>query len=62
MQITPFPAHYQFVYTNFDFSSFSRISCLAKPYLSPRNSLPFVRRKLIIQQTQLDIQDSAGRE
>lgn len=22
--------------------------CLAKPYLSPRNSLPFVRRKLII--------------
>ncbi|BAU17229.1 hypothetical protein PIOMA14_I_0721 [Prevotella intermedia] len=30
MQMTPFPAHYQLVYTNFDFSSFSRISCSAK--------------------------------
>ena len=29
MQIIPFPAHYQFVYTNFYFSSFSRISCTA---------------------------------
>ena len=27
MQMTPFPAHYQSVYTNFYFSSFSRISC-----------------------------------
>ena len=27
MQIIPFPAHYQSVYTNFDISSFSRISC-----------------------------------
>ena len=27
MQITPFPAHYQSVYTNFDISSFSLISC-----------------------------------
>ena len=25
MQIVPFPTHYQSVYTNFDFSSFSRI-------------------------------------
>ena len=27
MQMTPFPAHYQSAYANFDFSSFSRISC-----------------------------------
>ena len=27
MQIVPFPTHYQLVYTNFDFSSFSLISC-----------------------------------
>jgi len=27
MQITTFHAHYQSVYTNFDFSSFSLISC-----------------------------------
>ena len=27
MQIIPFPAHYQSVYTNFDISSFSLISC-----------------------------------
>ena len=27
MQIVPFLTHYQLVYTNFDFSSFSRISC-----------------------------------
>lgn len=29
MQIVPFPTHYQLVYTNFDFSSFSLISCHA---------------------------------
>ena len=29
MQIIPFPAHYQLGYHNFDFSSFSRISCNA---------------------------------
>ena len=34
MQIVPFPAYYQSVYTNFDFTSFSLISCIAtKPYL-----------------------------
>ncbi len=27
MQIVPFSTHYQLVYTNFDFSSFSLISC-----------------------------------
>ena len=27
MQIVPFPAYYQSVYTNFDFTSFSLISC-----------------------------------
>ncbi|MCB6902780.1 hypothetical protein [Hoylesella buccalis] len=30
MQIIPFPAHYQSVYTNFDISSFSLISCNGK--------------------------------
>ena len=30
MQIISFPAHYQSVYTNFDISSFSLISCVAK--------------------------------
>lgn len=30
MQIIPFPAHYQLGYHNFDFSSFSRISCLIR--------------------------------
>jgi|GEM_PF-4485828 hypothetical protein len=30
MQIVPFPAYYQSVYTNFDFTSFSLISCCAK--------------------------------
>lgn len=29
MQIVPFPAYYQSVYTNFDISSFSLISCIA---------------------------------
>lgn len=28
MQIISFPAHYQSVYTNFDISSFSLISCI----------------------------------
>ncbi|PTL33727.1 hypothetical protein C7120_03785 [Prevotella sp. oral taxon 376] len=30
MQIISFPAHYQSVYTNFDISSFSLISCHRK--------------------------------
>ena len=30
MQIVPFPAYYQSVYTNFDFTSFSLISCTTK--------------------------------
>ena len=34
MQIISFPAHYQSVYTNFDISSFSLISCIAKEPLS----------------------------
>ena len=37
MQMTPFPAHYQSVYTNFDFSSFSRISCAPISAILPRN-------------------------
>src|SRR3712207_7556274 len=36
MQIVPFSTHYQLVYTNFDFSSFSLISCfLLCVYLLP---------------------------
>lgn len=31
--MTPFHAHYQSVYANFDFSSFSRISCAVKAML-----------------------------
>ena len=31
MQTVPFPPHYQSIYINFDFSSFSLISCL--PYI-----------------------------
>ena len=34
MQIIPFPTHYQSVYTNFDISSFSLISCNAIGELS----------------------------
>ncbi|ATV37461.1 hypothetical protein CUB95_02260 [Prevotella intermedia] len=52
MQMTPFPAHYQLVYTNFDFSSFSRISCTVKAtvlrcktaaFATPKRSYHFLR-------------------
>ena len=40
MQIVPFPAYYQSVYTNFDFTSFSLISCLPiRPYLHSNQAL-----------------------
>ena len=45
MQMTPFPAHYQLVYTNFDFSSFSRISCPPKMPLSSGASAIFIHPK-----------------
>ena len=45
MQITPFLAHYQSVYTNFYFSSFSRISCFAKALLLVCKSIPFTLQK-----------------
>ncbi|BAU18848.1 hypothetical protein PIOMA14_II_0343 [Prevotella intermedia] len=41
MQMTPFPAHYQLVYTNFDFSSFSRISCTVKAAVLHRKTATF---------------------
>lgn len=41
MQIIPFPAHYQLGYHNFDFSSFSRISCKSKGPQLRRNCGPF---------------------
>lgn len=44
MQIIPFPAHYQSVYTNFDISSFSLISCLAKGELLESISGPFAKQ------------------
>lgn len=44
MQIVPFPAYYQSVYTNFDFTSFSLISCTAKPALLHTESTPFGKR------------------
>ena len=45
MQMTPFPAHYQSVYTNFDFSSFSLISYRAKGRLSHLKRASFTMRK-----------------
>ena len=39
MQMTPFPAHYQLVYTNFDFSSFSLISYPPKAMTLRQNSM-----------------------
>ena len=46
MQIIPFPAHYQPVYTNFDISSFSLISCLAKDKVSLFESSPIAMQKM----------------
>ena len=45
MQIIPFPAHYQFVYTNFYFSSFSRISCTSTVALLASNCGSFANSK-----------------
>ena len=41
MQIIPFPIHYQSVYTNFDISSFSLISCTVKAAFSADESAAF---------------------
>ena len=41
MQIIPFPAHYHSVYTNFDISSFSLISCKVKAALLQRKTYAF---------------------
>ena len=41
MQIIPFPAHYQSVYTNFDISSFSLISCIPKAAVLHGKSVGF---------------------
>ena len=41
MQIISFPAHYQSVYTNFDISSFSLISCTPKGAQLRFNCGPF---------------------
>ena len=45
MQIISFPAHYQSVYTNFDISSFSLISCDAKEALLQRKTYAFEKSK-----------------
>lgn len=47
MQIIPFPIHYQSVYTNFDISSFSLISC--------RQKVQAVQTKVQIVQTKVQI-------
>ncbi|EFL46359.1 hypothetical protein HMPREF9296_1313 [Prevotella disiens FB035-09AN] len=41
MQIIPFPAHYQSVYTNFVISSFSLISCSMKAAVLHGKSVGF---------------------
>ena len=45
MQIIPFPAHYQSVYTNFDISSFSLISCVPKGAVLQCKRACFVAQK-----------------
>ena len=45
MQIISFPAHYQSVYTNFDISSFSLISCVAKAAVLHVKSVSFATQK-----------------
>ena len=47
MQIIPFLPHYQSVCTNFDFSSFSLISCTVKQTLLPCKRACFALRKHI---------------
>ena len=44
MQIIPFLPHYQLVCNNFDFSSFSLISCAAKAAVFHRKSIGFASR------------------
>ena len=46
MQIIPFPAHYQSVYTNFDISSFSLISCNGFSTLTPHDKILMANRQL----------------
>ena len=44
MQIIPFPVHYQSVYTNFDISSFSLISCMPiRPLLEAKRTCVALR-------------------
>ena len=43
MQIVPFPAYYQSVYTNFDFTSFSLISWTSKDALLQCKRASFTR-------------------
>ena len=45
MQIISFLPHYQSVYTNFDFSSFSLISCSAKEPILQGKKACFARQK-----------------
>jgi len=45
MQIIPFLPHYQLVCNNFDFSSFSLISCIVKVAVLHGKSVGFVSQK-----------------
>ena len=61
MQIIPFPAHYQSVYTNFDISSFSLISCTAKAALLHRKTYAFAMSKRSYHfLTELSLQNGSG--
>ena len=46
MQIIPFPAHYQSVYTNFTISSFPLISCNGFSTLTPHDKILMANRQL----------------
>ena len=46
MQIIPFPAHYQSVYTHFDISSFSLISCNTKVWFLQCKSMVFAMQEV----------------
>ena len=49
MQIIPFPAHYQLVFHNFDFSSFSRISCRRSQWVWASKSMSLARKVIAVE-------------
>ena len=55
MQIIPFLPHYQLVCNNFDFSSFSLISCRRKVAVLHGKSVDFVSQKSRFRNTKLKL-------